>query len=176
MRRYNADNYKKIAILGSFGKHYEVIVSAANDFIQDGFEVLVPKLDGFKDENNGFILLNGDETNDPRVLETKYIEECIKADCVYVCDKDGYIGTTVAFELGILVTLGQEVYFMEKPQDQLFGSMMNIQRMPIYSTETLIKMMNIHNTTFNSRDWFDSYDVSDDSNFYLTKKLPATIR
>lgn len=33
MRTYNSDNYKKIAILGSFSKHYDLIVDVSKKFI-----------------------------------------------------------------------------------------------------------------------------------------------
>ncbi len=48
MIEYNKQNYKKVAIIGSFGKHYEIIVSTAKKFIENGFEVLTPRLEGIK--------------------------------------------------------------------------------------------------------------------------------
>lgn len=38
MREYNDEQYKTVAILGSFGKHYESIVEAANIFKTNGLE------------------------------------------------------------------------------------------------------------------------------------------
>ena len=46
MRVYNGDNCKNIAILGSFGKHYDLIVDISKKFIDSGFKVLVPRISG----------------------------------------------------------------------------------------------------------------------------------
>lgn len=170
MRTYNFDNYKKIAILGSFGKHYDLIVDTASIFSESQFQVLVPKLAGIQSQNNGFIILNGDATDDPRELEVDYLNNCLDADCVYVCNMDGYIGTTVAFELGVLVNCGQEVYFMQRPSDKLFCSMMSVSDDAVYAPSELIAMMNAHNSLWNSREWFDGERKFEDIPFALTKK------
>lgn len=170
MRTYNSDNYKKIAILGSFSKHYDLIVDVSKKFIYNGFNMLVPKIEGVKDSNSSFLILIGDTSNDPRQLELDYLNKCLEADLVYVCNKDGYIGTTVAFELGVLTSYGQEIYFMEKPNDDLFFSMIHVPQDAICSPETLINRISLHNMIWNSRDWFDGDDKDTKIPFALIKR------
>lgn len=119
MREYLCDNYKTVAILGSFRKHYDLMTEVAKKLISNGFDVLVPKLNGIKNDDSGFLLLNGDDNKSEELLEDDYLDKCLTADCVYVCNKDGYIGRTVSFELGTLQCYGQEVFFMEEPEDVL---------------------------------------------------------
>lgn len=156
MRVYNCDNYNSVVILGSFGKHYDLIVETAQIFTNNGFDVLAPKTSGIENNDNSYLILVGDTSDNPRELELDYLNKCLEADFVYVCDKDGYIGTTVAFELGVLTNNGQEVYFMEKTKDELFNSMINLEENVVCSPEELISNMKLHNDIWNSREWFDS--------------------
>lgn len=171
MRQYNCSNYKKIAILGSFGKHYNLIVEIAKKFIDNGFEILVPNLNGIKKSDQSFLLLEGDESNDPKELENEYIKNCLRADLVYVCDKDGYIGTTVAFELGMLSCYNQEIFFMEKPSDKLFVSMIQDAETSVYisSPDRLIKFLQDYNSFINSVSFFDDIEEPNDYTFSLSQ-------
>jgi hypothetical protein len=129
MRKYLCDEYETVALLGSFGKQYDLMIEVAKKLTNNGFDVLVPKLNGIKNDNSGFLILNGDEDKSEELLEDDYLDKCLEADCVYVCNKDGYIGRTVSFELGTLQCYGQEVFFMEKPSDPLI-----IRLIPPYHT------------------------------------------
>jgi len=150
MRAHVGDMYAEIAILGSFGKHYDLLVETAQKFKENGFLVLVPKLEGIKESNSSFILLEGDQSDNPKELEQEYLKQCLAADIVYVCDKDGYIGTTVAFELGVLSSYGQEIYFMEKPKDELFYSMIPSKENNICTPDELIKALKLRNVMINA--------------------------
>ncbi len=156
MREHNDDSYKSVALLGSFGKHYDLIVKAANIFKANGLEVLVPGLEGRKDKNASYILLEGDSCDDPKELEKEYIKKCLAADFVYVCNKDGYIGSTVAFELGILNIFRQEIFFMEKPNDDLFLGLINCQCGNIGNPETIVKRLDSQIKLCLARDFFDN--------------------
>ena len=175
MRKYNCDNYRNVAILGSFGKHYDLIVEVSRIFIENGYNVLVPKMCGIKVDSGDFLLLVGDDSNDPRQIEKDFLNKCLEADFVYVCDKDGYVGTTVAFELGVLTSYGQEIFFMEKPKDPLFGSMINQDESAVCSPEDLITHLSIHDEVISWREWFDNYHDDDRVPFSLSKKKNTSI-
>ena len=132
MRKYLCDEYKTVALLGSFGTHYDLMTQVAKKLNSNGFGVLVPKLNGIKNDNSGFLILNGDENKNEELLEDDYLDKCLEADCVYVCNKDGYIGGTVSFELGTLQCYGQEVFFMEEPNDVLIRKLI-----PSYHTSDI---------------------------------------
>ena len=157
MRVHNDDQFKKVAILGSFGKHYDSIVETAKIFCENGIEVLVPKLNGKQDNNGNYILLVGDNSNNPKELEKDYIKKCLEADFVYVCNKDGYIGTTVAFELGILSCFRQEIFFMEKPSDDLFLKLINSPSGNIGDPETIVRGLNDEIELCRAREFFDNW-------------------
>lgn len=157
MRMYNGDEYKTIAILGSFSKHYNDIVATAEIFTKNGFEVLVPKLEGIQENSKGdFLLLVGDEEKTPQQLERDFLNKCLEADCVYVCDVDGYIGSTVSGELFFLASKEQEVYFLTYPQDSLLCSMMSKSSPLIYSPIELVNMMQNNNKIYRERTWHDT--------------------
>lgn len=169
MRKYLCDEYKTVALLGSFGKHYDLMTEVARKLISNGFDVLAPNLNGIKNDNSGFLILNGDENKSEELLEDDYLDNCLKADCVYVCNKDGYIGRTVAFELGTLQCYGQEVFFMEEPMDVLIRKLI-----PPYHTSDIddfISQLEVRNAFI--RAFFDDF-LEDPTNlckpFGLIKK------
>ena len=167
MRTQNDDQYKTVAILGSFGKHYNSILDAANIFKSNGINVLVPKLDGLQESNETFILLVGDNTNNPKELESEYIKKCLEADFVYVCNKDGYIGATVAFELGILSSYRQEIYFMEKPSDDLFYKLIKCPNGNIGNPEMIARKLKDEVELCWAREFFDNEHEPQGNDFQL---------
>ena len=173
MKEYNKQNYKKVAIIGSFGKHYDIIVETAKKFIENGFEVLAPRLDGIRNTKENFIYLNGDGEKSPKELECDYICNCLEADLVYVCNKDGYIGTTVAFELGMLCAFTQQIFFMEKPKERLILDMIDCPDTTIHISkpERLIPFLKDLNSFNNAVDFFDDYNEPSAmaSSFYLSE-------
>ena len=74
MRKYLCDEYKTVALLGSFGKQYDLMIEVAKKLISNGFDVLVPKLNGIKNDNSGFLILNGDENISEELLEDDYLD------------------------------------------------------------------------------------------------------
>ena len=167
MREHNDDQYKTVAILGSFGKHYDLIIEAANIFKTNGIEVLVPKLDGKQESKGDFILLVGDNSDNPKELELNYIKKCLEADFVYVCNKDGYIGTTVALELGILSSYKQEIFFMERPSDDLLFKLIKCPNANIGDPESIVKQLDNEIKMSWSFEFFDNWYEPHENNFQL---------
>ena len=170
MRKNNGDPYKTIAILGSFRKHYNNIVETANIFTKFGFQVLVPKLDGIQENSkDDFLLLIGDEEKPPQQLEEEFLDKCLEADLVYVCNVGGYIGKTVMGELFILASNRQEVYFNAEPEEALLRSMISESIPSIYSPIELVEMMKNNNSVYRQREWPDA-DEPRSSTLSLTLK------
>ena len=166
MRKFACDLYKEIAILGSFSKHYDLIVKIAHKFEENGFTVLVPKLEGVKKTNNSFLLLEGDKSNNPKELEKEYIKKCLEADLVYVCNQDGYIGKSVAFELGFLSAFKQEIFFLTKPEDELLNSLIPYSKGNVLNYDDLIKALELRNAIINAF-YDDNLDPPFDKTFGL---------
>ena len=156
MKYYNAQEYKTISILGSFTKQMEDIKRAKEIFLSRGFKVIVPKsttISGTQDAS--YVLLDTDNTKEPRKLEKAYLKGLIKADVVYCCNKDGYIGGTAMFELGYLIAKGQEVYFQEQPQEELILDLIT-EKSHICTPERLCDMLLGENELWKEREWFDA--------------------
>jgi hypothetical protein len=152
MRRYESDSYSTVAICGSFGRHWEDICVARNTFIESGFDVVVPRGGEMVDKDADFILLEGDETDNPKDLEKEYLSRAIGADVVYICNTGGYVGSSVMFELGHLCNKS-EVYFADKPTEPLIAE---IASENIKSPEEVCQDMKLHSDVFSWRDWPDA--------------------
>lgn len=131
------------------------IKRAIDIFTKNGFEVLVPKSTTISgDENASFVLLETDNNSNPRELEKEYLKGLLKADIVYCCNKDGYIGATAMFELGYLIAKGQDVYFQEQPVEELINSLIG-EKYYICSPEKFCEMLINENEMWAGHDWFD---------------------
>lgn len=162
MRKYNDDKYETASILGSFNKHYELICRTAEYFQKNGIRVLAPDITSIKENNDGYAILESDQSDDATVLEAKFLENCLKSDFVYVCDLDGYIGKTVMLELGFMLGKGQEVFFMETPAQERLIKEMTQKKPIVYTPKDLVRMIKRLNefswVDFAGNDLFDRLD------------------
>ena len=65
------------------------------------------------------------------------------------------IGGSVMFELGYLIAQGAEVFFLERPCEELIEDLIT-DKNNIISPENLCEKMKLSNQIWQSRDWFDS--------------------
>lgn len=107
----------KVAILGSFRKHFNQISEARDRFIEAGFEVVLP-VGEITDPNPGFVPLSSDKPGlMPAEIEALAVEKALNAEVIFfVCPK-GYIGRTASYELGRLTQAGKRLFFSEAPDD-----------------------------------------------------------
>ncbi len=100
----NQKNEKNtISLLGSLRKQLIIIKEKKLQLEEKGYKVLAPKLSNVKTSENGFIVFEDDACDNPIVIEADFIEKCLKSESILICDKDGYIGNTVMFEIGFLL-------------------------------------------------------------------------
>ena len=115
------ENYESekntISLLGSLRKQLISIKEKALKLEKDGYKILAPKLSGVKTNDNGFIIFENDVSENPVIIESNFIEDCLKSERIVVCNKDGYIGNTVAFEIGYLLANKKNVEFIEVPSE-----------------------------------------------------------
>lgn len=107
-----------ISLLGSLRKQLESIKENAQLLEEKGYTILAPKLSDIKTDLNGFIIFEEDISDNPIKIESDFIENCLKSQKIIVCDKDGYIGNTVMFEIGYLLAKNKKIKFIEKPNDK----------------------------------------------------------
>ena len=162
MRKYNDDKYRTASILGSFNRHYEIICNTANYFKQNGIKLLAPEITTIKQNTDGYAILDTDTSTEAVTLEKNFLDNCMKSDFVYVCNKDGYLGKTVMLELGFMLGKGQEVFFMERPVEEKLILEMTQKAPIVFSPEDLVQMIKSHNNfqwvDFLGNDLFDRFD------------------
>ena len=107
----------RVAISGSFRKHFEGIKSKIAEFESLGVEVLSPKSSAIVNPNEQFAILATDQTNDPKQLEENHLLAIKESDFLYVFNPDGYIGLSTAMEMGYAKALGKPIISKEEPQD-----------------------------------------------------------
>jgi nucleoside 2-deoxyribosyltransferase len=119
----------RVVVLGSFHRHLDEIQASAQALHEVGWDVLFPKAQVLvpRDRAVDFILLETDWTDDPLVLERQVLAAIDDCDVVFIVSAGGYVGATVAFELGYATARGRRIVFSETPADgtlRLFGEIL----------------------------------------------------
>lgn len=110
----------RVVIHGSFGQHFDVIKQVQAFFTSAGFEVLAPKVSDIVAIKDDFLLLEDEETIDPRLVELQYLHNLQKLGpngFSYFVNPGGYIGRSVAYELGIAQLTNTRCLFWDAPRD-----------------------------------------------------------
>jgi NTP pyrophosphatase (non-canonical NTP hydrolase) len=94
-----------------------------------------------------FVVLETDESRDPKTLEHRHLDAIIRATALYIVNDGGYIGPSTAMELGWALAFGKRVYAKEPPEDVLFrhiaGSIGSLQDIVVASPdEVKYELMN----------------------------------
>ena len=106
-----------ISLLGSLRKQLISIKEKALQLEEKGYKVLAPKLSNVRTDEKGFIIFEDDVSDNPIIIESDFIENCLKSENIIVCDKDGYVGNTVMFEIGYLLAKKKNIEFIEEPNE-----------------------------------------------------------
>lgn len=107
-------------ISGSFNKYLNQIRQKILEFEREGIEVLSPKLSRPISNKSGFIILESDEGS-PREIELKHLKAISRSDFLYIVNPDGYIGKSVALEIGYALSKNIPIYSLEKPNDYVLS-------------------------------------------------------
>ena len=111
---------KTVSIIGSFRKpkHYLEITNLICKLKASGIEVLSPAGTEVVDIVDDFVMFESDDKSlTPEEIESATLAKILASDIVYVCDVDGYIGRTTAYEIGCCEVRNKEMYFLETPED-----------------------------------------------------------
>lgn len=114
-----------ISLLGSLRKQLGTIKEKKLQLEKNGLKVLAPKLSNIRKEENGFILFEDDVHDNPIEIESDFLENCLKSESILICDKDGYIGNTVMFEIGYLLAKKKKIEFIEEPMEKRLINVVN---------------------------------------------------
>ena len=114
----NQENKKNtISLLGSLRKQLLFMKEKLLQLEAEGYNVLAPRLSNIKTDENGFIIFEDDISDSPIIIESNFIENCLKSERIIVCNENGYIGNTVMFEIGYLLAKKKEIEFIESPKE-----------------------------------------------------------
>lgn len=108
----------RCVIHGSFSKHFAEIKHASEIFSQAGIAVLAPKNTDITAVENGFAYFAGEEQEDPRFIELRYlhnVKNLRSNGFSYFVNPHGYIGKTTSYELGIAQLTNVPCFFQAKP-------------------------------------------------------------
>lgn len=108
----------KVAIIGSFRKHYEKVIEIIRMLRNNGLYIMSPKGTKICGKVDEFVLFESDETDyTPEEIQMITLDKILRADVVYVCNPYGYIGRTTSYEIGFCYSRGMPIYFYSAPKD-----------------------------------------------------------
>lgn len=106
-----------VVVSGSLRKHLGAVQSVTQEFTELGVAVFSPRIGKPVNPGDDFVVLDTDETDDPKAIEHRHLEAIRQGRALYVVDPGGYIGLTVAMEIGFAYALGKKIFVAESPQD-----------------------------------------------------------
>lgn len=114
-----------VSFLGSLKKHLSSIKDSAASYKDNGYRVLGPNISKVVNVDNGFVIFEDDKNEDPIIIEADFLKKCLESEEVFVCDKGGYCGSTVAFEIGYLQGMGKVIKQMESFRENWLNEVIN---------------------------------------------------
>lgn len=139
---YNVGNMKNVGpqfrcvLHGSFRKHFDLIKNVHQVFTHAGIEVLAPRFSDIKSHEGGFVLLEGEEQQDPRMVELLYLHHLKRLGengFSYFVNPEGYIGKSASYELGIAHVTNTRCFFLNQPDDHP----VYVHKNAVWESETL---------------------------------------
>ena len=110
----------KCVVHGSFGQHFGQIAETIKLFKNFGIKVIAPSSTEITAIKDGFLLLENEEDLDPIMVELGYLHKLQQLGdngFSYFVNPGGYIGKSMAYELGIAQSANVACYFSHKPKD-----------------------------------------------------------
>ena len=129
----------RVAISGSFHRHFAAITDARKRFENLGVTVLSPT--GWTVLNPGaeFPLLAGDDSRDPEVLEKRHLDAIAIAMALYVVNPNSYLGTSAAFEIGWAAALRKPIFTQVPLRESGIRFVVNASGSPEEAVDLLLR-------------------------------------
>lgn len=107
----------KIVISGSFSKHYSEIKKLIIEFEKEEVLVLSPKISKIVNPGEKFPILLSDTVQNPKEIEKQHLDAIYHSDALYICNPDGYVGSSSSMELGWALAFNKPIYSQVKIND-----------------------------------------------------------
>ena len=130
---------------GSFRRHFELIREVHDIFTAVGIEVVAPQKADLVAVKDGFALFEGEENQDPRLIELLYLHNLKKIGkngFSYFVNPDGYIGKSASYELGIAQVSNTRCFFYHALDDHPAY----VHRNAVWKPELLAEYFSEHGT------------------------------
>lgn len=112
-----------VTVSGSFNKYFGQVKQKILEFEEGGISVLSPKPSEPVLRKNRFVTLESDRGT-PKEIELSHLKAISQSDFLYVVNPGGYIGKSVALEIGYAFSRNIPIYSLERPKDQVFSFLM----------------------------------------------------
>jgi NTP pyrophosphatase (non-canonical NTP hydrolase) len=106
-----------VVLSGSFRRHLSEIHDCIGRFEAAGVRVLAPRAAPPKNPGEEFVVLESDDSDDPRTLEQGHLDAIARADALYLVSVGGYVGASASMEIGWALARGKRVFALEAPDD-----------------------------------------------------------
>jgi len=107
----------EVVVSGSFRRDIEGLRRTHEELQDLGCIVLSPTRVEPAREENGFVYMEGEETETPEKIELKHLEAIQKAAFVWLHAPDGYVGVSAALEVGFAHAQGIPVFSRSEISD-----------------------------------------------------------
>lgn len=168
----------QVAIIGSFQKYYDDILSIIILFKQAGLHVLSPKESFVSDRIKDFVIFESDRKDyNPAEIQMITLEKILKADAVYVYNPNGYVGKTTCYEIGFCFSKNKPIYFYSYPDDLPIPI---VESKQILDPEAFANMMSnkeeVFITNYNlckegEKSFLNIFNLNADKDIIATKKI-----
>jgi NTP pyrophosphatase (non-canonical NTP hydrolase) len=115
----------QVTVSGSFTKHWEQVQATVSEFERQGAEVLSPRNGPPIREDEGFIYLRED-IGSADAIERRHLHAIQRSDLLYIVNPEGYLGTSVALEMGYALAWNTPIWsttgFSDSPHNLLVRS------------------------------------------------------
>ena len=107
-----------VAIIGSFRRHYNIIVRTAEEFSSLGVRVSSPVVSRIINPGASYVRFETDSPHaSDEVIQAATLRKILASDVVYVVAPGGYVGVTTCYELGRAHERRIPTYFADVPRD-----------------------------------------------------------
>ena len=120
----------EVVLSGSYRKEFETLRRTYEEFLDLGCTILSPSSVSITREEDGFVYMQGEETDTPVTIEDRHLQAIQKANFVWLHSPDGYVGPTSALEVGFANAVGIPVYAQQAPTDPIMQSFVRLVDSP----------------------------------------------
>jgi NTP pyrophosphatase (non-canonical NTP hydrolase) len=129
-----------VVICGTFRKDVEGLRRLFGQLKDLGFNVLSPSNVDIVREDQGFVYMQGEETETPEILELRHLEKIQRSRLIWLHAPDGYVGPTAALELGFARASGIPVFSTAQISDLAFSAFVTV----VASPEDVLLLISSH--------------------------------